>query len=637
MAVRSLIELPNRRVPPGERRFLPTTLEEVEARGWSELDVVIVTGDAYVDHVSFGAAVIGRVLEAAGYRVGILAQPDWRGAESFRALGKPRLFFGITAGNMDSLVNHYTAHKRRRSDDAYSPEARPGLRPDRAAIVYAQRCREAFKDVPVILGGVEASLRRLAHYDYWSDRVRRSILFDAKADLVVYGQGEKPILEVAAKLAEGAEARSIDDVRGVAVVRREWDGLAARWGREVVVLPSFEEVREDREAFARFSRAYHLEHNPDNARILVQPHGDRAVVVLPPMRNPTTAELDRVHALPFVRAPHPRYRGARIPAWEQIRNSLQILRGCSAGCAFCCITEHQGRDVASRSKESVLEEVRELVDSPGFRGTISDLGGATANMWQMECADPEAHAVCRRASCVYPKVCKNLRVDHQPLIELYREVRRTPGVKHAFVGSGVRYDLAHADRRKGQAYLRELIAHHVSGQLKVAPEHVAPAVVKLMRKPGLDEFEQFREEFERYSREAGKEQYLVPYFISSHPGCTLEDAAELHDYLKRNGWKPQQVQDFMPTPMTLATDMYWSGYDPRTMKPLAVDRDVDAKRMQKALMRWADPELAPWYDRAMQRLGRRERFGRGGGARAGRGAGSGRSSKGPRPGKRRRR
>lgn len=620
----SLVSLrtPSERIPLARRRFLPTTREEMEERGWDELDVVLVTGDAYVDHPSFGAAVIGRVIEAAGWRVGILPQPDWRSAEPFRALGRPRLAFAVTAGNMDSMVNRYTAHKRRRSEDAYSPDGHPDLRPDRAATVYAHRCREAFPGVPIVLGGVEASLRRLAHYDWWSDSVRRSILFDAKADLIVYGQGEKAILQVLERLAGGVPVRAIDDVRGIAIVRKSWDDLPAKWGREVLELPSYEAIRASKETYAHFSRLYHLEHNPDNARILIQPHGDRAVAILPPMPNPTTEELDRIYALPYARAPHPRYAGARIPAWEQIRFSVHLLRGCSAGCTFCCITEHQGRDVCSRSEASVLAEVREIAEMPEFRGTVSDLGGATANMWQMHCSDEESHRRCRRMSCVYPKVCRNLRVNHRPLIELYRKVRAIPGVKHAFVASGLRYDLAHADEEHGQAYLAELIAHHVSGQLKVAPEHVGRNVVKVMRKPEVEAFERFREEFERYSRQAGKEQYLVPYFLSSHPGCTLEDAAELHDYLRANNWRPQQVQDFMPTPMTLATDMFWSGYHPFTMKPIPVARTIDEKRMQKALMRWADPELAPWYDRAMEALGRKERFGGAGGHGRARGGGN---------------
>ncbi|MBI5542680.1 MAG: YgiQ family radical SAM protein [Deltaproteobacteria bacterium] len=599
------LPVPTRRLPLAERPFLPTGLDEARARGWSELDVVLVSGDAYVDHPSFGAALIGRVLEAAGYRVGVLAQPDWHSAEPLRALGKPRLFFGVTAGNLDSMVNHYTAHGRRRSEDAYSPDGRVGLRPDRAATVYAQRCREAFKGVPVVLGGVEASLRRLAHFDCWDDAVRRSILFDAKADLLVYGQGERPILEVAERLARGVEARAIDDVAGVALIRKSWDDLGAKWGRETVVLPSFEQIREDREAYARCSQAWHLEHNPANARLLVQPHGDRAVVVLPPAKPPTTPELDRIYELPFSRGPHPRYRGARVPAWEQIKDSVQIVRGCCAGCAFCSLTEHQGREVSSRSPESVLAELQELASTPSFRGTLSDLGGPTANLWGMGCGDPRARELCRRASCIFPTVCPKLAIDHGPLVDLYRAARRVPGIKHAFVASGVRYDVVHADQRSGERYLEELVRHHVSGHLKVAPEHVSERVLQVMRKPGVEEFDRLRREFERMSRAAGKEQYLVPYFISSHPGCALEDAAELHDYLQANRWRPQQVQDFMPTPMTLATDIFFTGLDPASLKPVFVEKSLEGRKMQKALMRWGDPELRPWYERAMKTLGRR--------------------------------
>jgi len=588
---------------PTAGTFLPTTLDEARARGWQELDVVLVTGDAYVDHPSFGAAIIGRVLEAAGYRVGVIAQPEWRAPDAFRALGRPRLFFGVTAGNMDSMVNHYTAHKRRRSDDAYSPDGRAGLRPDRASIVYAQRCREAYKDVPIVLGGVEASLRRISHYDYWDDSVRRSCLLDAKADLLVFGQGEKPILEVAARLAEGRRAGEIEDVAGVAVVRKDVSGLAERWGRPVVELPAHEEVASSPEAFARLTRVVHEEGSPSGA-VLAQRCGGRVVVLFPPMPAPTTEELDRVYELPFARAPHPKYAGQRIPAWEQIKFSVTIVRGCGGGCSFCALSVHQGRDISSRSVESVLRELTALAAMPDFRGTVSDLGGPTANFWGSGCGSAEARAGCKRPSCLWPKPCPNLRIDHAPLIELYRKARQVAGVRHVFVASGVRYDLAHADARSGERYLAELCAHHVSGQLKIAPEHVSEQVLRLMRKPPLSELERFRTEFERMSRAAGKEQYLVPYFVSSHPGSTLEDAAELHDFLKRHGWKPQQVQDFMPTPMTAATAMFHTGLDPTTLKPVPVERDQDAKRMQKALLRWGDPELAKWYRAAMERLGR---------------------------------
>jgi uncharacterized radical SAM protein YgiQ len=590
--------------------FLPTTRRELAARGWDELDVLLVTGDAYVDHPSFGTAVIGRLLESRGLRVGVVAQPDWRSPADIARMGRPRLFVGISSGAMDSMVNHYTAHKRRRSDDAYTPGGVAGRRPDRATTVYARLAREAFgAATPLVGGGVEASLRRLAHYDYWEDRVLPSIAAASELDLVVYGQGERPILEIARRLAAGEDPCGLVDVPGTALVPK--DPALARLEerpRGVLELPSYEEVRADRRTFALFSRLYHLEHNHANARVLVQRHGAgpaaKRVVVNEPAAPLTTEELDAVHELPFARAAHPGHGAGRIPALEQIRWSIQILRGCSAGCAFCCITEHQGREVTSRSEASVLRELRTLAGRPDFRGTVTDLGGATANMWQMTCTSAEAHAVCRRLSCVYPTVCRFWRADHGPLVELYRKARRVPGVKHVFVGSGVRYDLAHADAASGQRYLEELVTHHVSGQLKVAPEHAAPGVLHVMKKPGIEEFERFREEFQRYSRAAGKEQYLVPYFVSSHPGCTLEDAVQLYEYLQRNGWRPQQVQDFMPTPMTLASDMYWSGRHPLTLKPIHVVREMREKRMQKALLRWADPEQRPLVEEALRRTGR---------------------------------
>jgi uncharacterized radical SAM protein YgiQ len=602
-------------------RFLPTSREEMAARGWTDVDVLLVTGDAYVDHPSFGAAVIGRVLEAQGYRVGVVAQPDWRSPADVARLGRPRLFAGITAGAMDSMVNHYTAHKRRRSDDAYTPGGLAGKRPDRAVTAYARLVREAFgPTLPVVIGGLEASLRRIAHYDYWDDRVLPSVLLPSGADLLVYGQGEGPILEIARRLASGEDLCGLVDVPGTALAVEDL-ALAALEGRErgAIELPAFEEIAVDRRRFAEFSRLYHLEHNADNARILVQRTSrppptpsrgarggarPRFVVVNPPMPAPTTEELDRIAELPYVREAHPSYGGAHIPALEQIRWSIQILRGCAAGCAFCCITEHQGRDVVSRSEASVLREVATLASKERFRGTITDLGGATANMWRMTCTSAEAHALCRRASCVYPSVCRFFEVDHGPLVDLYEKARRVKGVKHLFVGSGVRYDLAQADRKNGDRYLEALVTHHVSGQLKVAPEHVCAPVLKVMKKPGVESFERLRRDFERYSRKAGKEQYLVPYFISSHPGASLEEAADLMEYLQRNGWRPQQVQDFMPTPMTLASDIFWSGYHPMTGEPVHVARDLEEKRMQKALLRWADPANRPLVEKALRRIGR---------------------------------
>jgi uncharacterized radical SAM protein YgiQ len=595
---------------PPARAFLPTTRDDLAARGWDRIDVLLVTGDAYVDHPSFGAAVIGRVLESQGYRVGVVAQPDWRSPADVSRLGTPRLFVGITSGAMDSMVNHYTAHKRRRSDDAYTPGGLSGKRPDRASSVYARLCRQAFgPTVPIVLGGLEASLRRIAHYDYWDDRVLPSVLIPSGADLLVYGQGEKPIVEIARRLAMGEDPCGLVDVPGtaVAVAVPELAQLEGR-ARGVLELPAFEEVAADKRRFAEFSRLYHLEHNEANARVLVQRHGQgkasRLVVVNEPMPPPTTEELDRIAELPYVREAHPMYGGAHIPALEQIRWSIQIIRGCAAGCAFCCITEHQGRDVASRSEASVLRELGALASKEAFRGTITDLGGATANMWGMRCTDEKAHQACRRLSCVFPTVCQFFSVDHGPLIDLYEKARKVKKVKHVFVGSGVRYDLAQADQKNGDRYLETLVRHHVSGQLKVAPEHVCEPVLKLMKKPAVASFERLRTDFERYSKAAGKEQYLVPYFISSHPGASLEEAVQLMEYLQKNHWKPQQVQDFMPTPMTLASDMYWSGFHPFTMAPLHVARDMEEKRMQKALIRWGDPDNAPLIEQALRKTGR---------------------------------
>jgi uncharacterized radical SAM protein YgiQ len=583
--------------------------EEVAARGWDGLDVLLVTGDAYVDHPAFGAAVIGRVLEAQGLKVGIVAQPDWRSTRDIARLGRPRLFVGITAGAMDSMVNHYTAHKRRRSDDAYTPGGVAGKRPDRAVVAYAKVARDAFgPTTPIVLGGIEASLRRLAHYDYWEDRILPSVLIQSGADLLVYGQGEKPIVEIARRLSMGEDVCGLVDVPGtaVAVAGRALAGLDGR-SRGVVELPSFQEVEEDKRRYAEFARLYRLEQNAENARVLVQPQGrggEKLVVVNEPMAPPTTEELDRVADLPFLREAHPSYGGAHIAALEQIRWSIQIVRGCAAGCAFCCITEHQGRDVSSRSEASILRELAAMVAQEKFRGTVTDLGGPTANMWQMGCTDAEAHAKCRRLSCIHPAVCRHFAHDHGPLVELYARAKAVKGVKHLFVGSGVRYDLAQADEKNGERYLEALITSHVSGQLKVAPEHVCAPVLAVMRKPGPESFERFRKDFARLTKKAGKEQYLVPYFISSHPGSTLEQAVQLMEYLQANRWKPQQVQDFMPTPMTLASDMQWTGIDPITGKPVRVVDDMEEKRMQKALIRWGDPDNRPLVEKALRLTGR---------------------------------
>src|SRR5438477_3894927 len=596
---------------PDAGAFVPTTLDEAHARGWDQLDVVLVNGDAYVDHPTFGVPLIARMLAARGFRVGIISQPRWDGASGladFAACGRPRLFFGVSSGNMDSMVNHYTAAKKRRASDAYTPGAAPGRRPDYATAVYARRLKKLFPDVPVVIGGVEASLRRLAHYDYWSDRVRHSILVDCPADIVVYGMAERPILEIASRLAAGEDICGLTDVRGSAVrfkddAEQSWRHLAGARDREEVWLPSYEEIVADKRVYAEFSRLYHLEHNPDNARILVQRHGRELVYVNPPAPPPSTEVIDAEYELPFTRLPHPMYGEAKIPAWEQIRFSVTIMRGCAAGCSFCCITEHQGRDVVSRSEASVLREIEGLKNVPGWTGVVSDIGGATANMWHMVCTDEKWHEVCRRASCVYPTVCEKFGTDHGPLVQLMQKARSLPGVKKAFVASGVRYDLAFADEKHGDEYIRDLVANHVGGHLKIAPEHISPGVVRVMKKPGKEQFVRFKELFEQYSADAGKEQYLVPYFISGHPGCEVKDMVELSDYLDENGWRPQQVQEFTPTPMTLATDMYYSGYHPNTGKPVHVPRGADEKAMQRALLQPHLPSYRELARRARQMAG----------------------------------
>lgn len=582
----------------GPEAFLPTNLAEARARGWDELDVVLVNGDAYVDHPTFGVPLIARLLVSHGYRVGIISQPDWKDPTlaDFKACGRPRLYFGISSGNMDSMVNHYTAHKRRRSDDAYTPGAESGKRPDRATTVYANRVRQAFKDVPIILGGVEASLRRLAHYDYWDDRVRRSIVLDAKeGDLVIFGLAERPLVEVSRRLAEGQAIRSITDVPGTAfrASGKSWRALLDTHpmkDRGVVELPSFEAISSDKKTYAEFSRLYHLEHNPANARVMVQPHGDQVAFINIPAENVSTEAFDAQYELPFTKLPHPMYGDAKIPAWEQIKFSVTIMRGCAAGCSFCCITEHQGRDVVSRSEGSVLREIERLQDVPGYTGVVSDIGGPTANMWHMVCTDDSWHHACRRASCLYPTVCEKFGTDHGPLVQLMQKAREAPGVKKVLVASGVRYDLAYDDAQNGEAYVRELVMNHVGGHLKIAPEHISKDVVRVMKKPGKELFVRFMDQFRKYSDEAGKEQYLIPYFISSHPGCELKDMVELNEFLEENRWRPQQVQDFTPTPMTLATDMYYSGFHPNTGEPVYAPRTLREKKLQKALLQAHDPE-----------------------------------------------
>ncbi|HEX7842134.1 MAG TPA: YgiQ family radical SAM protein [Kofleriaceae bacterium] len=645
--------------------FLPTSQAEIDELGWDSCDVILVTGDAYIDHPSFGMALIGRLLEAHGFRVGILDQPDWRSAESFRALGRPNLFWGVTAGNMDSMVNRYTSDRRIRRDDAYSPDGAPGLRPDRAVLVYAQRCREAFADVPLVIGGIEASLRRIAHYDYWSDKVRRSVLIDAAADLLVYGNAERAIVEIAHRLAAGTPIDQIRDVRGTAFAGRlagyhEIDSTAIdRPGRvepmpdpyampedggereaapcttgdapapaadrlvqlrprkvdraaQVIRLPSFEQVSSDPVLYAHASRILHLESNPGNARALVQRHGATDVTIQPPPIPLATAEMDALYELPFARIPHPRHQVSKIPAYEMIKFSVTILRGCFGGCSFCSITEHEGRVIQSRSEASILAEIERIRDlTPGFHGVISDLGGPTANMYRMACASREIEAACRKPSCVYPGICDNLGTDHAPLVALYRKARAIPGVKRIFVASGVRYDLA----VRSPEWIRELAQHHTGGYLKIAPEHTEDGPLTHMMKPGIGAYDRFKELFDRYSREAGKEQYLIPYFIAAHPGTTDEDMLNLALWLKRNGFRPDQVQAFLPSPMASATAMYHTGYSPlRSLKQrqrVHVVKGTAQRRLHKAFLRYHDANNWPMLREALRRMGRADLIGGG--------------------------
>ncbi|HTV53167.1 MAG TPA: YgiQ family radical SAM protein [Steroidobacteraceae bacterium] len=665
--------------------FLPMTRAEMDALGWDACDVILVTGDAYVDHPSFGMAIIGRVLEAQGFRVGIIAQPDWHGPEPFAALGRPTLFFGVTAGNMDSMVNRYTADRRLRSDDAYTPAGAGGKRPDRAVIVYAQRLREAFKDVPIVIGGIEASLRRIAHFDYWSEKVRRSILLDAKADLLVYGNAERQICEIAHRLAAGEPIAALTDLRGTAFVRR---GLPEGWieidsrhldapgplnapvdpyameggapadavqsalgqaaasaaapapaapcgtaqpaGGERVVrfarrvknaerehsvirMPAFEQVSTDPVLYAHASRILHLESNPGNARALVQRHGDVDVWLNPPPLPLSTRELDFVYELPYQRRAHPLYADAPIPAYKMIRFSVAIQRGCFGGCTFCSITEHEGRIIQSRSEESVLREIETVRDRvPGFTGVISDLGGPTANMYRLACKSREVERACRRPSCVYPGICPNLNTDHAPLIRLYRRARALPGIRKVLIASGVRYDLA----IESPEYVKELVQHHVGGYLKIAPEAIAEGPLSKMMKPGVAAYDRFKALFERYSREAGKEQYLIPYFIAAHPGTSDQDMLELALWLKRHGFRADQVQAFLPSPMATATAMYHSGRNPlrrisRSSESVHIPKGLKVRRLHKAFLRYHDPHNWPLLREALRRMGRADLIGPG--------------------------
>ncbi len=591
---------------------LPMSAAEIAERGWDAVDVVFVTGDAYVDHPSFAMALLGRVLEAEGFRVAILSQPDWHSCAPWRQFGRPRLCFAVSAGNLDSMLNHYTAAKKVRNDDAYSPDGVPGRRPDRATIVYCQRAREAYPDVPIIAGGVEASLRRIAHYDYWSDKVRRSIIFDAKPDMLVYGMGEKALTAIVRGLAQGIAIAQLRDIRGTAyrMGAREADAWrceyeAAPSESRYVVLPSFEQVSGDKNAFWEMTRLVERELNPFSARPLVQFHGREAVVINPPSLPLSSDELDRAYDLPFTRKPHPSYGRRTIPAFEVVRNSVQIVRGCFGGCSFCSLTAHQGRVIQSRSPRSVLAEVRRVARESS--GVISDLGGPTANMYALGCSDPEAAARCRRSSCLFPQRCKLLSTDHGPLLKLLKAAAREPGVRKVLIASGIRMDLALCDRR----FIRAVAQHHTGGKLKVAPEHCSPRVLARMHKPGIAAFEQFAAAFAEAASNAGKCEQLVPYFMAGHPGCSLNDMIELALYLKRTGYRPEKVQDFIPLPMEPATCMYYTGRDPYTGEPVETARGERQRRLQRALLQFFKPENYAAVREALEQAGRTDLIGDG--------------------------
>ncbi|PPC93864.1 MAG: YgiQ family radical SAM protein [Methylotenera sp.] len=654
----------------GPAPILPMSRAEMDALGWDSCDIILVTGDAYVDHPSFGMALVGRLLEAQGFRVGIIAQPDWQNANAFKVLGKPNLYFGVTAGNMDSMVNRYTADRKIRSDDAYTPDAAANKRPDRAVLVYSQRCREAFPDVPLIVGSIEASLRRIAHYDYWSDKVRRSILVDSKADILLYGNAERALVELTHRIAKGEKVADIQDIRGTAFLRKRlpegWSEIEstkldrpgtidkpvdpyemkmgkadascatdenkpktdlpagtnvieivrkpkADRGRQVVRLPDYEAVAQDPVLYAHASRVLHLEANPGNARALVQKHGDREVWLNPPPIPLTTKEMDYVYDMPYARKPHPIYKNAKIPAWDMIRFSVNIMRGCFGGCTFCSITEHEGRIIQSRSEESILKEVEEIRDKvEGFTGVISDLGGPTANMYRIACKSEKIEQSCRKLSCVYPGICENLNTDHSALIQLYRKARAIKGVKKILIGSGLRYDLA----VKSPEYVKELVQHHVGGYLKIAPEHSEENVLSKMMKPGMGAYDEFKVMFEKFSAEAGKKQYLIPYFIAAHPGTTDEDMLNLALWLKKYDFKLDQVQTFTPTPMAMATAMYHSGKNP--LRKVTADSDDvpipkagNVRKLHKAFIRFHDPNNWPMLREALKKMGRADLIGNG--------------------------
>ena len=590
--------------------FLPTTKKEMQLRGWEEADVILFSGDAYVDHPSFGAAVIGRVLEAAGYRVAIVPQPDWHGDfRDFKKLGRPRLFFGISPGCMDSMVNKYTANRRLRSEDAYSPDGRHDMRPEYPTIVYSRILKQLFPDVPVILGGIEASLRRLTHYDYWQDQLRKCILCDAGADMIVYGMGEKPITEIAAHLAGGLPIGALRDLPQTVYLARK-DDIPGGITPNDIVLHSHEECLRSKRAQAENFRHIEEQSNMMHASRLLQAVDGRYAVVNPPYPPVTTAELDASFDLPYTRQPHPKYKGKRIPAYDMIRHSVNLHRGCFGGCAFCTISAHQGKFIACRSKESILREVRQVIQMPDFKGYLSDLGGPSANMYGMAGRNRSACEKCRRPSCIHPQICPNLNTDHSRLLDIYRAVDATPGIKKSFIGSGVRYDLLlhrskdEACNRAAQDYTRELICRHVSGRLKVAPEHTSDRVLRLMRKPAFQLFRDFKRIFDRINREEQLHQQIIPYFISSHPGCEEADMAELAVITKQLDFHLEQVQDFTPTPMTVATEMWYTGYDPYTLEPVYSARDPRAKLAQRQYFFWYKPEERRNIEQSLRRIGR---------------------------------
>ncbi len=647
----------------GTAPFLPMSRAEMDKLGWDSCDIVLVTGDAYVDHPSFGMAVIGRMLESQGFRVGIIAQPDWSSKDDFMRLGKPNLFYGVTAGNMDSMINRYTADKKLRHDDAYTPGDVGGKRPDRATLVYTQRCKEAYKEVPVVIGGIEASLRRIAHYDYWSETIRRSILIDAKADILIYGNAERPLVEVAHRIAGGETIDTMQDIRGTAVIRKEplpgWRGVDSSkldqigridpipnpymegapcsddegtapveqeakpilvqppkqkpWELTYVKLPAFERVKEDKVLYAHASRILHHETNPGCARALSQAHGDRIIWVNPPAFPLETDEMDGVFGLPYQRVPHPAYGNEKIPAYDMIKTSVNIMRGCFGGCSFCSITEHEGRIIQSRSEESILKEIEEIRDKvPGFTGVISDLGGPTANMYKLRCKSPKAEQTCRRASCVWPTICPHMDTDHSPTINLYRKARDLKGIKKILIASGVRYDIAVEDPR----YIKELAKYHVGGYLKIAPEHTEEGPLSKMMKPGMGSYYSFKELFDKYSKEAGKQQYLIPYFISAHPGTTDEDMVNMALWIKANRFKLDQVQNFYPSPLANATTMYYTEKNPlnkvsRQGGDVFVVKGERRRRLHKALLRYHDPAGWPMIREALLEMGKGHLIGNG--------------------------